>query len=180
MSQLILTGQRLQLHYLDHDDAGKLRDYLIRNRLHLAPWEPARDPAYFQLEQISERIKSNHKLIEAGLACFFTIIYQQQIIGVCNYSNLVRGAFQACHLGYAIDYQFEGKGLMHEALQLSLPYMFEQQGLHRIMANYLPENQRSGKLLQRLGFEREGYARRYLHINGEWRDHILTALVAKE
>ncbi len=180
MSQLILAGPRLQLHYLETADATLLHDYVCRNRQHLTPWEPARDPAYYSQAKAAERIAANQKLIEAGLACYFALIYQQRMVGICNFSNIVRGAFQACHLGYAIDYQLEGQGLMHEALQLGISYMFEQQGLHRIMANYLPENQRSGKLLQKLGFEREGYARNYLRINGVWRDHILTALIANE
>jgi ribosomal-protein-alanine N-acetyltransferase len=66
---------------------------------------------------------------------------------------------------------------MFEALQASIAYMFHEQDLHRIMANHVPENVRSAALLQRLGFEREGYAREYLKINGIWRDHVLTALV---
>ena len=59
-------------------------------------------------------------------------------------------------------------------------YSFDELGLHRIMANHQPENERSARLLERLGFEREGYARSYLHIAGAWRDHVLTALVRPE
>ena len=66
---------------------------------------------------------------------------------------------------------------MYEALQLTNRYVFEETRLHRIMAGYLPHNDRSGNLLQRLGFEREGYARKYLKINGVWEDHILTSLI---
>lgn len=68
---------------------------------------------------------------------------------------------------------------MQEALEPTLRYMQRQQGMHRIMANYMPHNQRSGQLLARLGFEKEGYAKDYLMINGRWRDHVLTALTTR-
>jgi ribosomal-protein-alanine N-acetyltransferase len=78
-------------------------------------------------------------------------------------------------LGYAIDAAHEGRGLMREALQATIEYVFDVLRLHRIQANYVPENRRSGALLERLGFVREGLARDYLFINGAWRDHVLTA-----
>src|SRR3546814_5111337 len=99
------------------------------------------------------------------------------VIGQVNFSNIVRGAFQAAHMGYQIDAECEGRGLMTEALRLAIDFMFARFGLHRIMANYIPDNHRSGRVLERLGFEKEGYARNYLFIDGAWRDHVLTALI---
>jgi len=98
------------------------------------------------------------------------------IIGTCNYSNIMRGPFQACHLGYQVAVAHQGRGLMAEALRAGNAYMFGERRLHRIMANYRPENYRSARLLQRLGFRREGIAADYLFIDGAWRDHVLTAL----
>ncbi len=99
------------------------------------------------------------------------------VLGVANLSNIVRGTLQACHLGYSLDREYEGRGLMQEALEALVTYAFEDLQLHRVMANYQPENVRSGRVLERLGFVREGYAPDYLHIDGAWRDHVLTALV---
>ena len=101
----------------------------------------------------------------------------EQMIGACNFSGIIRGAFQACYLGYHIDEAHQGQGLMQEALEAGIGYMFDSQNLHRIMANYIPGNDRSARLLERLGFEREGYAKAYLNIAGRWQDHVLTALV---
>jgi ribosomal-protein-alanine N-acetyltransferase len=98
------------------------------------------------------------------------------VIGECNFTNFIRGPFQACFLGYKIDYRLEGRGLMREALTAAIAFTFDVLRLHRIMANYLPVNERSGRLLRRLGFVVEGYARDYLLIDGEWRDHVLTSL----
>jgi len=66
---------------------------------------------------------------------------------------------------------------MHEVLIATIDYMFQSQSLHRIMANYMPHNHRSEKLLKRLGFTKEGIAKSYLKINGSWQDHVLTSLV---
>lgn len=81
----------------------------------------------------------------------------------------------ACYLGYSVDHSSQGRGVMYEALDTLIPVVFSQFGLHRIMANYMPRNERSGRLLQRLGFEKEGYAKDYLQIAGRWEDHVLTA-----
>jgi ribosomal-protein-alanine N-acetyltransferase len=99
-----------------------------------------------------------------------------RIVGRVNFTQIVRGPFQSCMLGYAIDAECQGQGLMYEALQAALEHAFVVLRLHRVQANHLPENQRSARLLQRLGFRVEGLAREYLYINGAWRDHVLTAL----
>ena len=70
----------------------------------------------------------------------------------------------------------QGKGYMTEGLKSAIDYVFQELNLHRVMANYMPHNQRSGNVLKRLGFVVEGYARDYLLINGKWQDHILTSL----
>jgi ribosomal-protein-alanine N-acetyltransferase len=95
----------------------------------------------------------------------------------CNFTNIVRGPLQACYLGYSVDQAHQGQGLMREVVQAGIGYMFGAQGLHRIMANHMPSNVRSEKLLRALGFEREGYARAYLHIAGRWEDMVLNALL---
>ena len=69
---------------------------------------------------------------------------------------------------------------MQEVLRAGIDWAFDELGLHRVMANYLPRNERSARLLTLLGFEREGYAKRYLNIAGVWEDHILTALVRSD
>ena len=66
---------------------------------------------------------------------------------------------------------------MSEGLRAANAFIFATMRLHRIMANFRPENERSRRLLQRLGFVEEGFARNYLFIDGAWRDHVLTALV---
>jgi len=151
--------------------------YLLQNRNFLQPWEPSRDDAFFELAAITERLETLADKTASGEALHLLIFSHGNIIGACNFSNVVRDAFQACHLGYALSESGQGQGLMHEALTAAIAHVFNAMQLHRIMANYRPENQRSARLLARLGFEREGEARAYLKINGVWADHVLTALI---
>ncbi|WP_226477366.1 ribosomal protein S5-alanine N-acetyltransferase [Pseudomonas sp. MWU16-30323] len=157
--------------------ACALQAYLLENRDFLKPWEPSRDEAFFELTAITERLKTLADKTASGEALHLLIFSHGTIIGACNFSYIVRGAFQACHLGYALAESAQGKGLMHEALTAAIAHVFDEMQLHRIMANYRPENERSARLLARLGFEREGEARAYLKINGVWTDHVLTALI---
>ena len=86
----------------------------------------------------------------------------------------------ACNVGYSIDAELQGRGLMQKALRQTLGYMFEDVVMNRVMANYMPRNISSSRVLKKLGFGIEGYARSYLKIAGKWEDHILTSLIADE
>ena len=99
-----------------------------------------------------------------------------EVNGTLEFSQIARGPFQACYLGYGIGKRHEGKGLMYEGARAAIDYAFRDLNLHRIMANHLPDNHRSASLLQRLGFMRECIAKEYLRINGDWRDHVLNSL----
>ena len=110
------------------------------------------------------------------LAIFERGQLEGRVLGVCNFTAFIRSAFHACYLGYSIGQRYEGRGLMYEALAAAINYTFENLRLHRVMANYVPTNERSGRVLRRLGFTVEGYARDYLLVGGQWRDHILTSL----
>ena len=100
-----------------------------------------------------------------------------EVIATCSLSNVIRGALQACNMGYSVGQRWEGQGFVYALARHALEHAFGEMGLHRVMANHMPCNERSARVLQRLGFEREGYARQYLYINGRWEDHVMNALV---
>lgn len=158
-------------------DAPLLLSYRLENREHLAPWEPLRNESFFTLEHCQRTIAGGRQAAQQDQAFPYAIFATEggPMIGSFTLANLVRGPFQACHLGYGMAATWQGQGLMHEVLENALGWAFGELGLHRVMANYLPRNERSGRLLQRLGFEQEGYAKRYLQIAGRWEDHVLTA-----
>lgn len=175
-----LQTARCNLALLRPDNAHLFFAYRQRNEVHLSPWEPTRNPDDGTLEESCQRAAAKSLAgFSDGLSvhCIATDRASGAMVAGCNFTNIVRGVFQACHLGYSVDHGVEGQGLMHEVARAGIAYMFEAQGVHRIMANHMPSNVRSEKLLQTLGFEREGYARAYLKIAGRWEDHVLNALV---
>jgi ribosomal-protein-alanine N-acetyltransferase len=102
------------------------------------------------------------------------------IVGSINLSQIFRGGFKSAYLGYQIGAPFAGRGYMTEAIRLVLQYAFREMKLHRLEANVQPGNRASIALVERVGFTKEGYSRRYLKIGGRWRDHERWAIVAEE
>lgn len=174
-----LKTTRSYITLLQPQQAILLADYYQRNQDHLAPWEGVREPHFYSEAECRTRIEKNLHIFAQGGGAAFAVFSADgsQMIATCNLSNIVRGVFQACHLGYSVSAEYQGQGLMREALRAVIGYAFDELQLHRIMANYMPHNLRSEGLLQSLGFEREGYAKAYLKIAGQWQDHVLTALI---
>lgn len=165
------------------DDVRAIVNYYKENRQHLTPFEPLRTDDFYT--EVYWRKEVKRRLTDASnnlsLKLFiFSKDHPQEILGSINFANFVRGAFQSCTLGYSLAEVEQGKGYMTEALKVAIDYVFNEWNLHRIMAAYLPHNQRSGRLLKRFGFVVEGYANEYLMINGQWQDHILTSLINRD
>jgi [ribosomal protein S5]-alanine N-acetyltransferase len=104
----------------------------------------------------------------------------QQIIGVANLSQIFYKAFQNCYLGYYTNAAFAGQGLMKEGMRLVISHAFTVLKLHRVEANIQPGNAASIALIRGLGFVKEGYSRRYLFIDGAWRDHERWAITVED
>ncbi len=174
-----ITTSRALIRLAEAGDASRLLRYRVQNREHLAPWEPLRDTVYFTLDHCTQTLAEAREVVRLDRAYpFFALdLAGEEILATFTFANVVRGAFQACHLGYSIAARRQGQGLMHEVLDAVLPWTFDELDMHRVMASYMPRNERSGRLLERLGFEREGYAKRYLQIAGVWEDHVLTSRI---
>lgn len=179
-SPLVLKTARLVLTLPGPEAAPRLVRYFQDNREHLTPWEPPFPRGLFSTPFWERRLHQNRQELAGGRSLRLVLLSRAQpngpVLGMANFTQFIRGAFMACTLGYSLARDAQGQGLMREALEEAIRYVFDDLGMHRIMANYLPINERSGGLLRRLGFQVEGYARDYLFINGAWRDHILTAL----
>jgi ribosomal-protein-alanine N-acetyltransferase len=164
------------------EDALEMLEFNIINRQYLKPWEPNKDPKYFTEEHWINSINEIRNNFLQDKSCCFNLYlrHNNKLIGTVNYSNFIRGAFHSCFLGFKIAEYEQGKGLMSEAIRASIKYVFGTLNLHRISANYMPHNHASAKVLEKIGFIKEGIAENYLRINGKWETHILTSLVNPE
>jgi ribosomal-protein-alanine N-acetyltransferase len=179
----VLTTERLTLRLAAVRDAPAVLRFYAENREHLTPWWPEWREEQFTLHFWQRAIENNLQEFREERSVRFFLFPRnepQRVIGLANYNQIVRGVAHYAILGYGISAEHEGKGLMSEALRETIRYMFEDFRLHRIMANYVPRNTRSGALLNRLGFTVEGAAKDYLLINGRWEDHVLTSLINRE
>lgn len=174
-----LSTERLRLRLPAPDSAQAVADYYRRNADHFERWDPPRPDGFHTPSFWKDRLASNRREFRDGRSVRWFLFPKDSdptIVGHCSFTNISRGPFQACLLGYGLDQELQGRGLMGEALRTAIRYAFDELKLHRIMANYLPENERSARVLERLGFEVEGLAQSYLFVGGRWRDHVLTAL----
>jgi ribosomal-protein-alanine N-acetyltransferase len=180
--QPVIQGDGVYLRY------PRIGDYLAWARLRgesrafLAPWEPVWASDELTKGAFRRRIKRYQKeaRLDSAYAFFVFRAEDDMLIGGCTLSNIRRGVTQCCALGYWIGERFARQGYMHDAVRALIPFIFSTLGLHRIEAACLPGNEASRNLLQKTGFVQEGLARRYLQINGEWRDHLLFALLEED
>jgi len=181
IAQPLLLTARLRLVAADEQLAGALLDFHERNRAHLAPWDPPTDAAFYTEAEQARRLRDAAATFAAGTGYRWLlqpIGDPHRVIGTIHFSNIVRGPFQSCNLGYALDRAYEGQALMTEALRCAIGELFSPRiNLHRIQAAYRPENTRSAEVLKRLGFDDEGLCNDYLFIDGLWRMHRIATLL---
>jgi ribosomal-protein-alanine N-acetyltransferase len=180
-----LATDRLILRPPRTADVPAMRVALRRNAVHLRPWSispaPGEDPA--SLTSVSRAVLRHRSEWKAGHTYVFLIAPREDdkiVLGRIALGGLLRGAFQNAYLGYWIDAEHEGRGLMTEAVRAATSFAFGPAALHRVQAAVMPSNAGSQRVLEKVGYRREGLASRYLCIAGVWEDHILFAMTAEE
>lgn len=163
----------------DHEAWAELRE---ASRAFLTPWEPTWPVDDLERGAFRRRIKRYQQEIrnDHGYPFFVFRSRDHAILGGLTLSYVRRGVTQSCALGYWMGAPHAGQGVMTQAVRAVLPFAFETLRLHRVEAACLPTNGASIRLLEKVGFTREGYARRYLCINGYWQDHLLYAMVDED
>ncbi len=156
------------------DDAAELAALYAANREFLAPYEPVRPEDFFTADGQRERLE--RQLAEGTHP--FAILDGEAIAGTINVFHIVRESLQSCTIGYWIDQARNGRGLATGAVEDVVAYAFGELALHRVEAATLVDNVASQRVLEKAAFDRIGIARRFLRINGEWRDFVLFQRVA--
>jgi [ribosomal protein S5]-alanine N-acetyltransferase len=155
------------------EDVPALAKLVQINRTFLAPWDPIRPDEYFTADGQQRAIEDALARYDEMTTLPYVIVEDGDIVGRVTLSNVVRGAFQSCNLGYWLGSAHTGRGLATAAVREVMAVAFLEVGLHRIEAGTLLHNVPSQRVLERNGFSRFGVAPKYLNIAGRWQDHVL-------
>ena len=178
---LRLIGDRVFLRSPERGDYEDWASLRARSQGFLAPWEPTWPPDALSRSSYRSRLAryTDDWRTDQGYN-FFIFHSDETLVGGVGLSNIRRGVAETASLGYWIGEPFARKGFMTAALPPVLDFAFRRLGLHRVEAACLPSNVPSRALLLRTGFRQEGYARRYLLIDGKWQDHLLFAILRED
>jgi len=168
-------------------DAAAWSGLRLRNQAWLAPWDgrpPGATPQGWEERNsptaYGVALRVWRKEARVGRMLPFAVTYDGRLVGELNVQNVVLGAFRSAAVGYWVSEDVAGRGVMPTALALVVDHCFGAVGLHRLEASIRPENTRSRRVVEKVGFRQEGLHERYLYIDGSWRDHVMFALTAEE
>jgi len=175
------TDPVVTLRELRGSDAGAWREVRQRNRIWLAPWDatvpPGGDARPTTFRSLVRRLR---KAAKQGTTYPFVLEVDGVFAGQVTVNNIVRGSAQFASIGYWLDERYAGRGVTPRAVAMAVDHCFITCGLHRIEICIRPENANSLRVVEKLGLAEVGYAPRFLHIDGEWRDHRIFAITREE
>jgi [ribosomal protein S5]-alanine N-acetyltransferase len=182
-----LQDKEVGLRPLRRRDRRRWIEVRQRNREWLSPWE-ATNPMVSEEDGFGldgrlsylGMVAAYQREARAGRMLPFVVTYRGHLAGQLTVGGITLGAFRGAHIGYWIDQRVAGRGITPIAVALAADYCFDVMRLHRIEINIRPENVNSRRVAEKCGFQEEGVRRAYLHIDGEWRDHITYVMSVEE
>lgn len=125
-------------------------------------------------------VRTLHRDARAGRVVPLVVTLDDQVVGQLTIGGIQYGSLRGAHIGYWVAQDFAGRGIIPTALALATDHAFRTLRLHRVEVSMRPENAPSRRVAEKLDFRFEGERRRYLHIDGEWRDHLVYVLLAED
>jgi ribosomal-protein-alanine N-acetyltransferase len=180
-----LVTPRLVLRPPRTNDVAEIRRLMRANHEHLREWNPAPPPGEdpSSITEVSKSVLRQRRDWKRGAGFVFMPALRAEptrFVGKIALNGIMRGAMHGAYLGYWMDRDHQGRGLATEGIRAVLDFAFGPAGLHRVQAAIMPKNERSLRVIAKLGFRREGYAERYLQIAGNWEDHAIFAKTREE
>ena len=177
----MLDSAGVRLRPITQADRHTWRRVRQANAGWLGPWDataPASSGA--QPRSFAAMVRAMRREARAGRQLPFVIELDGRFVGQLTVSNVLRGSAQFASVGYWVDEAYAGRGIVTRAVAMAVDHCFGPVGLHRVEVAIRPENHASLRVVEKLGFAQVGLAPRYLHIDGEWRDHRLVALTQED
>jgi ribosomal-protein-alanine N-acetyltransferase len=178
----VIDGTGVFLRTPQMSDYGEWAALREASRAFLTPWEPIWPHDDLTRAAFRQRLRRYAEEMRADQAYPFFVFRKPDgvLVGGLTLANVRRGIAQAGSLGYWMGEPYARRGHMTDAVRALIPFAFNTLRLHRLEAACIPTNIASIRLLEKVGFKREGFARQYLCINGMWQDHVLYALLASD
>lgn len=183
LAALRVPAGRVALRPVHLRDGAAWSAIRIRDHRYLEPWEPTMPGAWAQRHAAGEwpgRWVQLRSAARKGTALPFAVTLDDRLVGHVMVGNIVREPLLSAYVGYWVDAQVSGGGVITAAVAQVVDHCFGPVGLHRLEATVRPENAPSLRVLSKLGFREEGLFVRYLDVDGGWRDHLCFALTAEE
>jgi ribosomal-protein-alanine N-acetyltransferase len=176
----LIAGDGVTLRTPQMTDFSEWAALREASRDFLVPWEPTWPHDDLTRSAFRRRLRRYAEDLRTDQGYAFLILRTTDgvLLGGLTLAHIRRGVAQAASLGYWMGLPFARHGYMTAAVRAIIPFAFTTLRLHRLEAACIPSNAASIRLLERIGFVREGYAREYLCINGVWQDHLLFARLA--
>ncbi len=175
-----LTDGAIKLRPLGRRDGRTWNAVRANNAAWLAPWEATRPEGVGRALTFAAMVRSFDREAKAGRMLPLAIELDGRLAGQVTVSAIVWGSLRSGQIGYWIDRTAAGRGVVPTAVAMMVDHCFFGLGMHRLEVNIRPENEASLRVVEKLGFRPEGIRRRYLHIDGEWRDHATFALTPED
>jgi ribosomal-protein-alanine N-acetyltransferase len=174
-----LTHGDVKLRIAKMRDSKPLEKLILGNRSWLRPWE-ATNPGAPNSFDVRSQLRGLIRQLDDESGMPFVIEVQGVVQGQLNVANILYGSVSSAVIGYWVSPEVAGRGVAPKSVALVTDYLMNQVGLHRVEIDVRPENTASLRVIEKLGFRYEGIKQRYIHINGDWRDHYIFALTAEE
>lgn len=175
--------ERLKLKVLKPDQAAQVVDFYLRDKELFEKYEVDRLPDFYTTKFQKQMLVFENKMMKQGSLYRFYVFRKEdtrQIIGTISFHHISQGYFSCCEIGYKFSSAFHHKGYATEAMRKIVGIIFDEIDMHRIMAWVQPDNEPSIRLLEGLGFQREGICRDYLKMHGQWVDHAQYSMLSTD
>ena len=174
----------ITLRLIRRRDAGEWREVRRRNRDWLQPWEASLPPEASLITEVpatfGEMVRRMRRDARAGRSLPWAIIVDGRFAGQLTVGGITYGSLRSAYIGYWIDKELAGRGIMPAAVAMACDFCLDVMRLHRIEINIRPENTASLRVVEKIGLRKEGERPKFLHIDGEWRDHVTYVVVSGE
>ncbi|HEY8889319.1 MAG TPA: GNAT family protein [Clostridium sp.] len=175
-----IIENKIFIRLFEDTDAEALLDLQLRNGEVFQKYSPTFSDDFYTLDSKRNFISNSIKQSEEGTEYSFGIYIKDngKLIGGVDLFQIIRGPLQSCVVGYCLDKQYNGNGYVTEAVSLAIEFGFNSIKLHRIEAGVMPGHIASMRVLEKVGFHKEGIAQKNVKLNGRWEDHQIFAIIS--